>query len=661
MNADKSEADVGPIITYTLFPNAFPTERKERADVPWHDLCSKIHDAPTYISKRHCPLISLAAYGDTLTENNCIRHAANVLRVHGIEIDYDGEQVSPEDGAARLAAAGLRSIVYTSPSHIDGAPRWRALLPLADAGLPSLRVIYVARANRALGGIATRESFTLSQSFYVGKVRGGTYRVIETEGRCIDEAADLEPLYYVGHSAGPSPGQPGAGPRDSRTDEQLRQAFIAGDGRYEAMLKLSSRWAARGMPADDIAGALFGLLDQCRTSLNADGIDLRSRIEPLAYSAARKFGESRKRESPAPDPADYLPPEIDDPEPDRELPPIEDEAGQGEQTAAEHPVSFRHVAEIVAEQREPEWLLDDVIEANVLAVLAGPRGTFKSFVALDWSMRAAAVGQPVVILSGEGAGLDRRVDAWIKTHGAGRGADEFPVYALERALNLNADLEVVNLKAAIERMAQSPAMVVVDTFSKFSAGLDENDNGEVSTYLARLSRSIREVFKTTVLLVAHSGHADQARPRGASALMANPDAEYILARPSPGAMSVSVTRERFKDSPALPPLWYDAQVVDLGRNDKRGQPVTSLALSTGAGAPITVKGVGKNQQAVLAALKAFHRIRPDTRFVTSIDMTEIFKGQAIPLKRKPEVLNWLVNAGILVPSIGGHTFDPSNL
>ncbi len=45
---------------------------------------------------------------------------------------------------------------------------------------------------------------------------------------------------------------------------------------------------------------------------------------------------------------------------------------------------IRHVADIVAEQREPEWLEEDILERGVIAIVAGARGTFKSFVAMHW-------------------------------------------------------------------------------------------------------------------------------------------------------------------------------------------------------------------------------------------------------------------------------------
>lgn len=331
---------------------------------------------------------------------------------------------------------------------------------------------------------------------------------------------------------------------------------------------------------------------------------------------------------------------------------------------ASPPVILRPLHEIVAEQREPEWLIDDVIERNVLAVLAGPRGSFKSFVALDWALRIAQAGELVVILSGEGAGLDRRADAWLRVHGADKLAEDLPVFALERAINLNMEVDLALLKAAVERLGRPPALTVVDTLSKFSAGLDENDNGEMSTYLARLSLAIRDSFSSTVLLVAHSGHSDNGRPRGASSLMANPDAEYIVARPSPKVMQVTVSRERFKDSPALDPLGYEARVVDLGRNDKRGRPVTSLALVTAdVDEPIVAsKRAGQNQERALVALREYHRANPTSRFLTSLEIADLLKTQGLSdRRRKPEVIAWLVSTGILTPSIGGHSFDPTNL
>jgi hypothetical protein len=330
-------------------------------------------------------------------------------------------------------------------------------------------------------------------------------------------------------------------------------------------------------------------------------------------------------------------------------------AGNGK--IEEKPIILRPVHEIVAEQREPAWLIHKIIEANVLAVIAGPRSSFKSFVALDWAMRMALDGHAGVILSGEGAGLDRRIAAWMNWHRENVDLNTVPLVALERPLNLNSPIELTALRAAITRLPKPPAFVLVDTFSKFSAGLDENDNGQVAAFLSALSGALREELRCTVLLVAHTGHGDAKRPRGASALMANPDAEYICERPDPNGMTVTVTRDRFKDAPSLPPLAYEAKVIDLGRLDAYGEAVTSLALiSTNAPAP-KPKVKGANQEKAITALKEWARVNPDAGHISSVDMRDVLKAQGLTYKRRPEVLTHLVTIRVLTPSVGGYTID----
>jgi hypothetical protein len=318
-------------------------------------------------------------------------------------------------------------------------------------------------------------------------------------------------------------------------------------------------------------------------------------------------------------------------------------------------IVFRHISDILAEKREAVWLLDDIIEAGVLAVLAGPRGSFKSFIAHDWGMRIAMLGHSVLILSGEGAGLDRRTDAWLKHFYKSVDVTKIPMLALERPLSLNMPQELEALRVAIAALPTKPAFIVIDTFSKFTPGLKENDNADVATFLSGLSKSLREEFGATVLIVAHSGHADEKRPRGAYVLMANPDCEYIVTRTG---MNVSVTRDRFKDSPSLPPLGYLGTVIDLGRKDKRGQPVTSLAFASAA-VVIPDKGgdkYGKNQTAGRTALAEFKRANPTCKAISVEDIRDMLAAQKIPSKRRAEVIEHLVISGLLVATMGGLAF-----
>jgi hypothetical protein len=324
---------------------------------------------------------------------------------------------------------------------------------------------------------------------------------------------------------------------------------------------------------------------------------------------------------------------------------------------------LRPVSEIVSERRESVWLIHNVIEANVLAVLAGPRASFKSFVALDWSMRIAAAGNPVVILSGEGAGLGRRVEAWMMTHGHGKTLDDLQLLALESVANLNADEEMADLQAAVDEVGIRPALIVVDTFSKFSAGLDENSNQEVAEYLSKLTIGLRERYTSTVLLVAHSGHGDAKRPRGASALMANPDAEYIIERPNPTAMNVAISRERFKDTASMAPLGYEAVEVELGRIDRYGEPVKSLVMKE-AQAVVATKRIephGKVQRLILAALRARQK-ESETQLVwTMADIRQVGKECGQSKQSVHKAVEAMAMSPFLTSTVGGFRLSEEGL
>ena len=320
-------------------------------------------------------------------------------------------------------------------------------------------------------------------------------------------------------------------------------------------------------------------------------------------------------------------------------------------------VQLRHVADIVDENREPEWLLHHIIEAKVVAVLAGPRASFKSFIALDWAMRIATAGNPVALLSGEGGGLGRRVKAWMQTFGGGQDLRKLPILALERPLNLNREEEMTMLVEAMDKGGIRPTLVVIDTLSKFSAGMDENSNQEVAEYLSSVSRFIRERYEASVLIVAHSGHGDSDRPRGASALMANPDAEYIVKRATQPTNHVEVTRQRFKDTGELPNIAYEAEVIDLGAADRYGERLTSLIMresSAKAERPITEQlPQGKAKRTLLLALRERQK-KADSPLVWTIEeLRSVGRECGLPRQSVHDAVENLLLSPFLTPTVGG--------
>ena len=214
----------------------------------------------------------------------------------------------------------------------------------------------------------------------------------------------------------------------------------------------------------------------------------------------------------------------------------------------------------------------------MIALIAGPRGAYKSFIALDWVMCVAVVlRQAVYVVSGEGGDFDRRARAWLKINAPNAKWEGIPLYVVERRIDLNSKDNIELIRADCQKLGIKPVLFVLDTFSKLSGGLDENSNTEVKAFIGRLDNGLKRAYDATVLLVSHTGHSDKGRARGASALEADTDAAYIVQR-NDSLKIVGVSRQRFKASPELEPLYLKPEVISLGYKDQDGIDVTSLVM-----------------------------------------------------------------------------------
>jgi hypothetical protein len=268
---------------------------------------------------------------------------------------------------------------------------------------------------------------------------------------------------------------------------------------------------------------------------------------------------------------------------------------------------LKRISEILAAPTRPSWLIRDVIEQGVIAILLGPRGTYKSFVAIHWAMSIAVEGMPVVIISAEGRGIDRRFRAWLIRNAPNVKPHNLPVYALEMRVDFNSLESVTAVCADIDALEVPPVLIVIDTLSKNSGALDENSNSEVKAYIGNLDVHLKRRYGATVLLVHHTGHVEKGRARGASAMEADTDAAYVIAR-TPGERTITVSRERFKDSGDLPPLAYRADIIDLCEIDDDDRPVTSLALTPVDSSTVATETRGRaprglRQRELLGALR----------------------------------------------------------
>lgn len=342
--------------------------------------------------------------------------------------------------------------------------------------------------------------------------------------------------------------------------------------------------------------------------------------------------------------------------------------GQGESSQSAAPdtstqIRIRSAAEILKDRSQPKWLLRPWLERFLVAILYGDLGTFKSFLALHWCLTLAAAGTPTVYLSAEGRGMSQRLRGWLRHHHPDSDPAEIaatlPFSAIEVPLDLSSAETVDRLIESIDAQGITPALVVIDTLSKYSGPLD-TDKGADARQMLESCSTIRLRYGATVLIVAHTGHMAKDRPRGSYDLSASTEANFRIERPNPSGPDIVVTTGRLKDSESPPPFSMTSKVVDCGTVDSEGVPETTLVLVPNDAAPLPTlrpKAVGKNQERALNAIREWARSNPDSDHIKSLDLAEILKAQGIGRARRAEVVPFLVNLGVLTPALSGHTLN----
>jgi hypothetical protein len=183
--------DGSSTLTVTFFGDKAALIKDERC-LSLAELAGFIRDTSRG-DKKKLPWLKPARFGDVRTDHGSLRHDDNVLAITGIAVDYDGEKVSLDEGVETLTKAGISSLAYTSPSHTENAPRWRVLCPLSRELPPDQHERLVSRLNGVLGGLLTRESWTLSQAYYFGSVANNpSHDVRIVPGTSIDLRAELD-------------------------------------------------------------------------------------------------------------------------------------------------------------------------------------------------------------------------------------------------------------------------------------------------------------------------------------------------------------------------------------------------------------------------------------------------------------------------------------
>ncbi|WP_157777993.1 AAA family ATPase [Nocardia terpenica] len=296
-----------------------------------------------------------------------------------------------------------------------------------------------------------------------------------------------------------------------------------------------------------------------------------------------------------------------------------------------------------------EPLVDGLLYRNTLAQLAGPPGSYKSFVTVGISC-AVATGQTwethpvpsrekVVYVAAEGAaGLRARILAWCELTRIDPAELEGWLYVLPCPVQLGQWLDV---SEAAELAAEIGAgLLILDTRARCTLGLEENSATEQGQAIDAAER-IRATAGCTVLAVHHSGRSGTA-PRGSTAW---DGAVWSDLRLKSDYLTVSIHVEKHKDAPSgmdfdyrlVPHTVSESLMPGVAEDSRKSLVVVPLMRGTTVSdEPISLRKVWDIAGTTCG-----------TAGLTTAQLRDLAMDNEVSRTRAYEAINMLVERGIL--------------
>jgi len=234
------------------------------------------------------------------------------------------------------------------------------------------------------------------------------------------------------------------------------------------------------------------------------------------------------------------------------------------------------------------WLINNFLERDSLALFFGDPGCGKSFVSLDVSAHVAcgknwhdkqATQGGVFYIAGEGHnGIGKRLKAWEIENDT--SLVDAPLYISEQAASFYDQHSAQAVCESVESLAKEfsvePALIVIDTLARNFGAANENSTEDTNQFISHIDQYLRAPFKACVLIIHHTGHGEKGRARGSMALKGALDAEYQISQTADKIITVSCTK--MKDAKEPKPASFSLNSVELPVIDDEGDAVTSAAL-----------------------------------------------------------------------------------
>ena len=271
---------------------------------------------------------------------------------------------------------------------------------------------------------------------------------------------------------------------------------------------------------------------------------------------------------------------------------------------------FKLVRASELDYREPEFILEGLIETESLAQIFGDSGGGKSFIALDIASCISS-GTPfhghkvkqgaVIYIAGEGHnGIKRRLSAWERRNQV--SLDTAPLFLSKAAAQFLDATSAQAVAKAVDEIVLTegpPALIIVDTLARNFGPGDENATRDMSNFVAAMD-ALKGRHGCTLILVHHTGHTDKDRGRGSAALKAALDAEFRVEKTDD---IIRLVNTKMKDAAPPPEIYFRLERVELGVGTD-GSPIESAALvKEERGQQAKKKRLSDNERLALAAFR----------------------------------------------------------
>jgi hypothetical protein len=240
-------------------------------------------------------------------------------------------------------------------------------------------------------------------------------------------------------------------------------------------------------------------------------------------------------------------------------------------------VPFRELLEPDLTRRA---LVKDILSRDAIALMIGPAGCGKTFLALDIALHVAAgrawfakrveAGRVVYVAAEAGASIRNRVAAWARAR-LSESEESVSFEAVVSPVDL-CHAEVGDVDALVAAIGEAD-LVIIDTVSRALAGGNENGPDDMGAFVAAMD-AIRAKLGCAILAVHHIGKDATRGGRGHSLLHCAVDTEIEVEKRDDVSVA-TLTKQR--DGPSGIEIAFKIKQVDLGE-DEHGEAVTSCVV-----------------------------------------------------------------------------------